>query len=158
MEIQVPSDENNYLTEHVKVLRKSYESLVGRVMYPGAGKGVAFAANVFNAPFALVSHSTEDNPVFNYANRVALALFEMTWQEFIQLPSKLSAEQPNREERTRLLASVDAKGYIENYSGIRVSKTGRRFMINQAVVWNLYDDHDQYYGQAALFSNWDYLG
>ena len=52
-------------------------------------------------------------------------------------PSRLTAEAPNREERARLLAAVTTRGFIDDYSGIRISNTGRRFRIAQATVWNL---------------------
>jgi len=66
-------------------------------------------------------------------------------------------EAPNREERARLLAAVTARGFIDDYSGIRISKTGRRFRIAQATVWNLLDEHGRYAGQAAMFSRWEFL-
>jgi N-carbamoylputrescine amidase len=55
------------------------------------------------------------------------------------MPSRLTAEAPDREERARLLAEVTAKGFIDHYSGVRVSSSGRRFRIEGAVVWNLID-------------------
>ena len=75
----------------------------------------------------LVSHGMETDPVLNYGHRAAQTLWEMTWAELTRTPSRLTAEAPNREERARLLATVTAQGYIDNYSGIRISKTGRRF-------------------------------
>ena len=41
--------------------------------------------------------------------------------------SASAAEAPLREERARLLAAVAANGFIDDYSGIRISKSGRRF-------------------------------
>ena len=81
----------------------------------------------------------------------------MSWAELTRTPSRLTAEAPNREERARLLAAVTAQGFIDDYSGIRISKTGRRFRIQQATVWNLLDDQGHYCGQAACFSQWHFL-
>ncbi len=81
----------------------------------------------------------------------------MSWDELTRTPSRLTAEAPNREERARLLAAVTAHGFIDDYSGIRISKTGRRFRIAQATVWNLLDEHGIYAGQAAMFSRWEFL-
>ena len=92
--------------------------------------------------------------MFDYANRMALDLFEMSWNELIGMPSRLSAEPVNRDERERLLSRVAADGYIDDYSGVRISKTGKRFLIRQAVVWNVYDEQGRYQGQAASFSDW----
>ena len=75
----------------------------------------------------------------------------------LRTPSRLTAEAPNREERARLLAAVTKHGFIDDYSGIRISKTGRRFRIAQATVWNLLDEKGNYAGQAAMFSRWEFL-
>jgi hypothetical protein len=37
---------------------------------------------------------------------------------------------------------------------VRVTKTGRRFRIEQAVVWNVLDRDTNIHGQAALFGEW----
>jgi hypothetical protein len=63
----------------------------------------------------------------------------------------------HRDERARLLDRVSQQGYIDDYRGVRISKTGRRFMIEQATVWNLLDENGAPYGQAATFSQWRYL-
>ena len=81
----------------------------------------------------------------------------MSWDEFTRTPSRLTAEAPNREERARLLNAVTTLGFIDDYSGIRISKTGRRFRIEQATVWNLLDERENYVGQAAMFSRWEFL-
>jgi hypothetical protein len=72
-------------------------------------------------------------------------------------PSSASAEPVHRDERRRLLDEVGKNGFIENYSGIRISRTGRRFRIVNATVFNLLDDNGHYLGQAATFANYEYL-
>ncbi len=72
-------------------------------------------------------------------------------------PSSASAEPVHRDERRRLLDEVGRRGFIENYSGIRIGKSGRRFRIKQATVFNLLDDKDRYLGQAATFADYEYL-
>jgi hypothetical protein len=52
------------------------------------------------------------------------------------------------------LAEVTKKGFIDHYRGIRISRTGRRFRIEGAMVWNILDEHDRYAGQAAAFERW----
>jgi hypothetical protein len=115
------------------------------------------AERFFHAPFVLVSHGVESDPILNYGNATALKLWEMTWAELTQTPSRLTAEAPNREERARLLAAVTRNGFIDNYAGVRISKTGRRFRIQQATVWNLLGADEGYGGQAAMFSHWEFL-
>jgi hypothetical protein len=99
----------------------------------------ALAARLYAAPFVVLAHGTEPDPLFNYANLAAQRLFERDWDEFIGLPSRLSAEAPVRSERERLLARVTTHGYIDDYSGIRISKSGHRFRILRATVWNVSD-------------------
>ena len=81
----------------------------------------------------------------------------MNRAEFTALPSRLSAETINQAERARLLDRVTRHGYIDDYSGIRIAKSGRRFMIRNATIWNLLDADGQHYGQAALIRTWDDL-
>jgi hypothetical protein len=63
----------------------------------------------------------------------------------------------HQEERERLLATVARQGYSDNYRGIRIARSGRRFWIENAIVWNLLDAQNRYCGQAAMFDRWDFL-
>ena len=134
---------------------------VGKVATGTGGQAVrapaALAEKVFHAPFVLVSHGTEADPILNYGNQTALALWEMSWDELTRTPSRLTAEAPNREERARLLNTVARRGFIDDYSGVRISKSGRRFRIAAATVWNLISPDGKNCGQAALFSHWEFL-
>ncbi len=152
-----PNAGNLYLVEHVDLLRRSLRHHAGRDLVPGGLSLVEAARTVFDAPFMVLSHDTAADPVLTYGNRAALALFELSWAELTQMPSRLTAEAPDREERARLLARVSAHGYIDDYSGVRVSRTGRRFRIERATVWNLIDAESRPCGQAATFAEWHYL-
>ena len=143
-----------WLARHVGLLRASYRHLTGRDLIPAAIPAERAAAYLDEAVFGLVSHDTAADPVFNYGNRTALQLFERSLQDFIRLPSRLSAEPVLHAERSRLLAQVKQHGYIDDYSGIRVSSSGRRFYIENATVWNLLDEEGRHYGQAALIRAW----
>ncbi|MBG1231037.1 MEKHLA domain-containing protein [Aestuariivirga litoralis] len=109
------------------------------------------AEALYTAPFALVAHGTEPDPIFCYANRAAQALWEMDWAAFTQLPSRMSAEPASaiQDDRNRLMAAALANGWIADYSGIRVSATGRRFEIRDTVLWNVVDGAGKRWGQAA---------
>jgi len=142
---------------HTQIIAQSLKHWTGRELLVGSGSSAELAERIFHAPFVLVSHGTEADPVLNYGNQTALNLWEMTWAELTATPSRLTAEAPNREERARLLAAVTQNGFIDNYSGIRISKNGRRFRIAQATVWNLISATGQPCGQAALFARWEFL-
>ncbi len=106
---------------------------------------------LWNAPCAVVAHGTGNDPVFFYGNKLALQLFEMSFAEFVSMPSRLSAGPLAQQERTRLLARVTAQGFVDDYCGERITKDGRRFMIQNGTVWNLLDAAGIHHGQAATF-------
>lgn len=145
----------SWLVEHSTLLADSYRRVTGRqLIADSAFTGEGLAGALFEAPFVLVSHNTAEDPLFNYGNRPALQLFELDWDVFIRLPSRLSAEAQNREERQRLMTRVTQDGFIDDYRGIRVSSTGKRFWIENATVWNIIDARGDYRGQAAMFHDW----
>ncbi|MGB0184954.1 MAG: MEKHLA domain-containing protein [Opitutales bacterium] len=49
------------------------------------------------------------------------------------------------------------RGCADNYGGVRVSASGRRFQITGARVWNLLDAAGAVVGQAAMFADWEAL-
>ena len=149
--------ERGPIIAHTELLAHSLRHWTGRELVPGAGDARELARRLFELPGVVVSHGTEADPVLNYGNRAALALWEMEWDEFTRTPSRFTAEAPNREERARLLAEVTAGGFIDNYSGVRIAKGGRRFRIDQATVWNLIDAGGGRCGQAARFERWEFL-
>lgn len=153
----IPSEENDYLSKHVALLRGSYRHWLGRDFLNPRLNASEAARFLFAAPFAVLSHDTAKEPIFNYANQTALNLFGMDWESLTRLPSRISAEPVNQAERAKLLETVAAQGYIDHYQGIRIGRHGRRFRIDQAVVWNLLDASGIYRGQAALFHGWEFL-
>jgi hypothetical protein len=56
-----------------------------------------------------------------------------------------------------MLAEAATRGFFTNYRGVRMSRTGRRFLVENAVVWNLLDHDQKKRGQAATFSRWTLL-
>ena len=140
--------------EHAQMLLDSFARLLGRDLIPSDAPPAEQARRLFESPFVVVSHGTEADPVLNYGNATALALWEMDWSTFVQTPSRLTAEPMHRDERARLLERTRRDGYVDDYAGVRVSKSGRRFRIEQAIVWNLVDAAGQRRGQAATFDRW----
>lgn len=148
---------NGYQVEHAERLRRSFRAVTGRdLIDPALSLDVAAEA-LFHAPFVVLSHDAAPDPLLTYGNQTALNLFALTWEALIQMPSRLTAQAPDRAERARLLAEVTAHGFIDDYSGVRISRTGQRFLIEQATVWMLIDAHGQRCGQAATFRDWRFL-
>ena len=152
-----PDFTNHFYNNHALLLCSSYKRWTGKPLLPAQETGDNLVQALFDAPFILVSHGTEKDSIFNFGNRAALALFEISWDGFIRLPSRKSADQDNKEDRERLMARVHAAGFATGCKGVRISSTGRRFLITGATVWNVVDDQDRYHGQAAMFTNWSYL-
>ena len=134
-----------------ELLADSYARLLGQSLVP-PDLPVADATEWLyeSAPFAVLAHNTDPDPVFIYGNKAAQRRFEYTWDEITRLPSRLSAEAPNREERQRFLERVQRFGYESGYQGVRITKSGRRFMIEEATLWQLLDANGKLHGQAVV--------
>ncbi len=145
------------LLEHVSMLLQSFRRWTGKELIPETPYLSERARILFCQPFVVLSHGTENDPILNYGNMAALDLWEMTWEEFTKMPSRLTAEPVNREDRERFLRQVRQNGYIDTYRGVRISGRGRRFLIERGTVWNIVDGKNTYAGQAATFSKWTYL-
>ena len=151
----LPSIENQFLTHHAQLLNESFQRFFDEPLLNSTVEQLA--EQLFYAPFAVLSHGTEADPLLNYANQKALSLFELNWQQLINLPSRQSAETINQAARNKLMAKVTTEGFVKDYQGIRISSQGRRFQINDGIIWNLYDKQGAYQGQAAYFSDWVFL-
>jgi hypothetical protein len=137
----------------VALLTGSYRRLVGKLLVPDDKTDPARWLYE-QAPFCVLAHNTDADPRFIYGNQAAQACFEYGWDEFTALPSRLSAEAPNREERQRLLDQVSLHGFATGYEGVRISKTGRRFWIEDGTVWQILGADGVLHGQAATFATW----
>lgn len=152
-----PREDNDYLAEHIAILRDSLRHWTGRELLPPRMTGIEAARYVFQAPFVVASHDTAVDPLFNYANQTGLDLFAMSWNEFTALPSRMSAEPDLREARAAVMEEVTNKGFVEHYRGVRIGRHGRRFMIEDALIWNLLTPAGLPYGQAVMFARWKFL-
>ena len=142
---------------HAEILQANYQRYFSEALITSMNAPTSAVEALWCADFAIVSHGVEADPIFNFANQTALELFELSFCMFTTLPSRKSAETVSQTERDTLLAEVSKNGCIENYTGVRVSSTGKRFFIENARVWNLYDSNADYYGQAAMFKSWKRL-
>ncbi|OZB92417.1 MEKHLA domain-containing protein [Paenibacillus sp. XY044] len=142
---------------HAGLILNSYQRWTGKPLLDEAVEPGTESDTLFRAPIVLLTHGTETDPILNYGNQMALDLWETNWEIFTQTPSRLTAEPMEREERAAFLKAVKENGYVDHYTGIRISGTGRRFYIMQATVWNLMDDNDVFHGQAAAFRQYRYI-
>lgn len=135
----------------IALVAQSHRRLTGRDLVPDGGD---VAALLWNLPAVVLAHGLGEDPVFFYANRMALDRFALSAEALVTMPSRRSAEAPERGERERLLARVSADGSIDDYAGVRIAATGARFRIERATVWNLVDEAGVRHGQAATFAHW----
>jgi MEKHLA domain len=137
------------------LLAGSYYRLVGERLIPVEHDGEDAARWLYEeAPYCVLAHSTDPDPIFIYGNKMAQTCFEYSWDELTSLPSRLSAEEHNREERERLLDAVKRYGFSAGYRGLRIAKSGRRFWIENVTVWQLVDRGGVLRGQAAVYRKW----
>ena len=137
--------------EFFALLTGSHARLVGTPLVP-PDKDATWLYR--DAPFVVLAHGPEPDPHFIFANKAAQDCFGYSWEEFMSLPSRLSAEVQDQEQRQKLLDQVHRDGFIAGYRGVRIAKSGQRFIIEHGVVWELIDDQGTRHGQAATFSSW----
>lgn len=152
-DLSAPWLEHNW-REQTQILLDSYHRWVGEQLISREGSIEDQAKALYEAPFVVVSHATQADPILNYGNEIALQLWEVDIPTLLSMPSRLTAEPMHRDERARLLERTTRDGYVNDYRGIRISRTGKRFLIEQATVWNLVDANGNRVGQAATFSSW----
>jgi hypothetical protein len=139
---------------HSALILRSFQAILGRAMLPASGDTCADAKALFEAPFAVLAHGTQPDPIFFYGNATALRLWEMSFEAFTRLPSRMSAEPMLRDERQSLLDRAARRGFIDDYAGIRISSSGARFRIENVILWTLKDDAGAPCGQAAYVPAW----
>lgn len=148
---------NPAIVEWSQLLLNSFRHWTTRELLERVGDPDCQAHKLFHSPFVVVSHGMEEDPLLNYGNQAALELWKLSWEQFVKTPSRLTAEPVNRAERQRMLEQAGTRGYIDTYRGVRMTSTGRRFLVENALVWNVVDSKGQRVGQAATFSQWSWL-
>ena len=142
---------------HVKHLLDSYEMFVKQDLIERSGDMKTDFEIINNSNFIVVSHNGATDPILNFGNKSALILWELSWEDFTNTPSRKTAELDLREKRQEMLLIAEKNGFFNDYEGIRVSSSGKRFKIKKAVIWNVVNGTGDKIGQAATFSNITFL-
>jgi MEKHLA domain len=148
---------NSAVMDWSQLLLNSFQHWTGRELLERAGDPAYQAHALFLSPFIVISHGMEEDPIINYGNQAAIELWETTWEDLARTPSRLTAEPINRAEREWMLEQAKIRGYLDTYQGVRVTSTGRRFLVENAIIWNVVDAGGQRVGQAATFLHWTWL-
>lgn len=149
-----PDVSNGYYQEHVAMLLDNLKRLTG---FDLAGtyniSDDELGKRVFEADFYLLSNDASKDAILNYANKKALDLWEMTWEGLTQTPARLTAKLDNRQKRDDAMRRVNENNFIEGYSGVRISKSGKEFLIKDVAIWNLFTKDGKPCGRAAWFKD-----
>ena len=111
-----------------------------------------------NERYILISHGTEESPIYNFGNIACLKAFARSWENQVSMPSSESVVCRSQDEASRieLMQSVTDYGIFDGkLNGYRVRDDGKFIKLTEGVVWNCYeygdDEEKTYIGQAAFF-------
>jgi MEKHLA domain len=150
--LPIPSADNNYHQEHVLLLLQNLKRWTGFDLIAQYDFSLdTLGAQVFNADFYLLSHNNATDPILTYGNQQVLAQWEVSWAELTTMHSRETAKPIDLTEREILLERVKLDNYISGYNGVRISNTGKEFAIIDAIIWNVFTENGDFYGQAAWF-------
>ena len=69
------------------LILRSYRKMLGKDLIE-FDEAKSIAEQLYNVPMVVLSHGTQDDPIFNFGSALALERFELTWEELIKLPSR----------------------------------------------------------------------
>ena len=90
----MPLPESDWILQQTQRLLDSFQYWTGRSLLEVSGNEYDRAQQLFEAPFALMSHNTEADPIFNYGNRRALLQLGYTWDGNHSLPPPPKCLEP----------------------------------------------------------------
>ena len=153
--LALPGAANAYHNAFITQVAESFARVTGRSLFeegpldrnaPGPG---AWAGN-----FALLTHCGGAAAQLNYGNQFALQLWDCNWEEFAGMPSAATAPDEDTAERAAMMETVVRDGFVSGYTGKRISRTGRLFLIENVTIWRLLDANGQGFGVAAFFRDY----
>src|SRR3972149_1521718 len=109
-QIGAPDETNHFLAGHARLLTGSSRHWTGRDLVDPGLSAAEQARALYEASFIVASHGVETDPVFNYANRAALGLFETGWSDFTSNPSRPAAEKMGLQQRAHMQESGNRPG------------------------------------------------
>ncbi len=145
------------IISHSRLIADSYQFWTGLEILPGTANDLELSHAMYFSPFVIVSHGLENDPVFNYGNLQAQQLWQLSWREFTSMPSRLSAEPIEQDQRERLLAEARKRGITYLDQAIRINKEGKKFYIKDVALFNLQNNKNKYLGQGAVYAKWEFI-
>jgi len=140
------------------ILQASHQRAFGRPLLANQPQDPAASATscqtLFAATACVLAHDGGQDPRLVYVNAAALQLWRRRWEQMVGMPSRLTAPPAERTERASALSQAGRVDAYQGYRGIRIDSQGRRFLIDNARIWTLWDTRGQRCGQAASFTRW----
>jgi len=145
-----PAPENDWQSAFIARAASAFGRATGGDLVREAGLDpAALGRSAWEGNFALLCH--DNDAILTYANRFALDLWEMDWPAMRATPSRETAPEEDRAARATLMERVARDGFIRDYTGRRVSRSGRLFLIGNATVWTMKDGAGTPFGAGAFF-------
>lgn len=128
----------------------SYQRLLGRELIDRSGDAAEDARRLFDLPLAVLAHDIAPQPLLDWANQAAARAFDATPESLLGRPSATTAPADAVADRGKLFEALARDGFVTGYSGVRVSLTGRRFIIDDVTVFEVTDAAGRPAGHAAV--------
>mmetsp|Transcript_12925 Transcript_12925/g.17671 ORF Transcript_12925/g.17671 Transcript_12925/m.17671 type:complete len:252 (-) Transcript_12925:59-814(-) len=132
---------------HSLMLLESFRKAAGTPLMEGADISSA-PTMLFKAPFCLVSATTNDEPVLNYANQTALDFLGYTWEEL----TSLSLEKIINDKDKFNEAVKQAEDNTSKYTGDFLTKSGSAVPAEDSNVWCIKSGKGDVVGRAISWS------
>ena len=150
--LAAPGEENDFQDAFVQKILASHACVTGRPLLPSLS-----GRDIWSGDFALLTHRGDPQAMLNYGNKFALDLWECDWDQFTATPSSATAPEEGRAAREAMMQQVIQNGFVTGYSGRRISRTGRLFLIQDVTIWRLLEESGESFGVAAFFRRYQRL-
>jgi hypothetical protein len=138
------------LISRAREILDSFHLLLGRELVPRSGDAAEDARRLFDLPLAVLAHDTSPQPLLDWANLAAARAFDATPESLLGRPSAATAPADAVADRRTLFDVLARRGFVTGYSGVRVSLTGRRFLIEDVTVLEVTGTTGRPAGHAAV--------
>ena len=138
-----------WLTRATEIL-DSFRRRLGRDLVERSGDPAEDARRLFDLPLAILAHDTSPQPLLDWVNRAAAEAFDATPETLLGRPSADTAPADAKAGRRTLFEELATRGFVTGYSGVRISLTGRRFIIDDVTVFEVTDASGRPAGHAAV--------
>lgn len=111
---------------------------------------VDLSLKLYHAPFLVFSIDSLETPKYNYLNYRAQQTFEINRQNLNDFYLKDSVPEQLHNNLLGFTKHICETGKFANYNGVRMSKSGNQFRLNNAYVWSLLASDGTYKGVAWI--------